>query len=206
MGKTLKILAFSDLHCDIAAATEIVRQSPEVDWIIGAGDFATMRRGLERTIEVLKAMTRPAFIVPGNGESFEELQQACRGWSAVHVLHGNGVEVDGVSVFGIGGAIPVTPFGAWSYDFSENQAAQLLADCPPRCVLISHSPPFGVCDRSSSGQHLGSTTLRSVVERLQPQLVVCGHIHDSWGQRQSIGPTDVINAGPQMFLIDLKIE
>ncbi len=206
MGKTLKILAFSDLHCDIAAATEIVRQAPDVDWVIGAGDFATMRRGLERSVEVLKAITRPTFIVPGNAESFEELQQACRGWSAVHVLHGNGVEVDGVSVFGIGGAIPVTPFGAWSYDFSENQAAQLLADCPPRCVLISHSPPFGVCDRSSTGQHLGSTTLRSVVERLQPQLVVCGHIHDSWRQRQSIGPTDVVNAGPQIFLIDLKIE
>ena len=206
MRKSLKILAFSDLHCDIAAATDIVCHAPDVDWVIGAGDFATMRRGLERTIEVLKAITRPTFIVPGNGESFEELQDACRGWSAVHVLHGNGVEVDGLSVFGIGGAIPVTPFGAWSYDFSEVQAVQLLADCPPRCVLVSHSPPHGVCDLSSGGQHLGSTTIRSVIERLQPRLVVCGHIHDSWRQRQSIGPSDIINAGPKMFLIDLMID
>jgi Icc-related predicted phosphoesterase len=206
MGKKLRLLAFSDLHCNSAAAKEIVRQSADVDWVIGAGDFATVRRGIEITIDILKAITRPTVIVPGNGESFEELQTACRDWPSVHVLHGSGVEIDGVQVFGIGGAIPVTPFGAWSYDFSEDHAAKLLATCPARCVLVSHSPPQGACDRNSTGRHLGSTTVRGLVERLKPLLVVCGHIHDSWQQREMIGPTEVINAGPQMVFVDLVVD
>ncbi len=206
MSKILKILAFSDLHCNVDAATQIARSAPAVDWVIGAGDFATMRRGLAKTIDVLRTIDRPTVIVPGNGESFDELQTACAGWPAVHVLHGSGVQIDGVPVFGIGGAIPTTPFGAWSYDFSEQQAAEMLAACPPKCVLVSHSPPHGIVDRSTSGQHLGSKSVRAVIERLQPRLVICGHIHDSWQQREMLGPTLVINAGPRGQLRELAID
>src|SRR5207247_10447169 len=61
--------------------------------------------------------------------------------------------------FGIGGGIPVTPFGAWSYDFTEEQAQELLQNCPARCVLVSHSPPKGAVDRAG-GQSLGSVAVR----------------------------------------------
>jgi Icc-related predicted phosphoesterase len=206
MGKRLRILAFSDLHCDAAAAREIVRKSSDCDWVIGAGDFANVRRGIDKTIDVLRAITRPTFVVPGNGESFEELREACRDWPAARVLHGTAAEQDGVPVFGIGGAIPVTPFGDWSYDFSEDEAARLLATCPARCVMISHSPPHGLCDRSSTGRHLGSTAVLAAIDRAQPRLVLCGHIHDSWGQRQEFGSTLVLNAGPQAHLVELSID
>lgn len=206
MPRTIKILAFSDLHCDVSAAAEIVRQASVVDWVLGAGDFAIMRRGLERTIDLLRAIDRPTVVVPGNGESFDELQTACEGWTSVHVLHGSGTTIDGVPVFGIGGAIPTTPFGAWSYDFSEEQASRLLADCPAECVLVSHSPPYGIVDRSSMGRNLGSTSVLETVQARQPRLVICGHIHDSWQQRETVGETLVINAGPAPQLIELSIE
>ena len=188
------------------AATEIVRLAPSVDWVIGAGDFAIMRRGLAKTIDVLQTIDRPTLIVPGNGESLEELQAACAGWPAVHVLHGTGAQVDGISVFGIGGAIPKTPFGSWSYDFSEQQGIEMLAACPQQCVLISHSPPHGIVDRSASGQHLGSKSVRAAIERLHPRLVISGHIHDSWEQREMLGPTLVINAGPRGQRVELAID
>jgi Icc-related predicted phosphoesterase len=202
----MRILAFSDLHCDVQAATAIAQRAGQFDWLIGAGDFATMRRGLEKTIDVLRQVDRPTFLVPGNGESFEELRSACRGWSAAHVLHGTGVEIDGLQVFGIGGGIPVTPFGSWSFDFSEEQAAELLQACQPQGVLISHSPPWGAVDATSAGKHVGSSAVRAVVEKLQPRLVICGHIHDCWEQRETIGSTLVVNAGPRGVQLDLPTD
>src|SRR5262249_13196515 len=130
-------------------------------------------------------------------ESYEELARACAAWPTAHVLHGSGVTVAGVSFYGIGGGIPVTPFGSWSYDFTEEQETELLAGCPVGGVLISHSPPNGTLDVSARGQTLGSVAVREAVLRQRPALVVCGHIHACAGQQAAIGPTSVINAGPQ---------
>lgn len=199
----MKLLLFSDLHCDTAAARRLVERAGQADVVIGAGDFANVRRGIERTIEVLKAINRPAILVPGNSESVEELQAACQGWPTAHVLHGAGVTIEGVSFYGLGGAVPITPFGSWSYDFSEAEAAKLLAGCPAGCVLISHSPPKGVLDADSIGRNLGSTAVRAVIEQKQPVLVVCGHIHASAGQQDTIDATVVINAGPEGVVWEL---
>src|SRR5262249_38352984 len=101
-----------------------------------------------------------------------------------------------VTFFGLPGAVPATPFGPWSFDFSEEEGAAMLADCPAGCVLVSHSPPKNVVDRSSRGQHLGSVAVADAVVRCKAQLVVCGHIHDSAGQHDFLGGTPVVNAGP----------
>lgn len=201
----MKLLLFSDLHCDAAAARRIVERAPAVDVLIGAGDFASVRRGIDVCINVLRAVDKPAVLVPGNNETLDELRAACRGWPKATVLHGSGIEIDGVHFFGLGGGVPVTPFGSWSYDFTEEQAAELLADCPTGCVLVSHSPPKGAMDRTSRGQSLGSTTVLDAIARTWPRLVVCGHIHESGGQRAMIGSTPVVNAGPSGIEWELEL-
>jgi Icc-related predicted phosphoesterase len=193
----MRLLLFSDLHTDLAAAASIVERAPGFDALVGAGDFAVKRRGLARIVEVLAAIEPPTVLVPGNGESAEELSDACDGWPAAHVLHGTGVEIGGVPFFGLGGGVPVTPFGSWSYDFTEDEARDLLAPCPASAVLVSHSPPLGHADADASGRHMGSTAVLETIERTHPRLVVCGHIHGSWGVRSRAGDTPVVNAGPQ---------
>ncbi|HVF84510.1 MAG TPA: metallophosphoesterase family protein [Abditibacteriaceae bacterium] len=193
----MKLLLFSDLHGDVAAAESLAERSRNFDVVVGAGDFGNMRRGVEKCIHVLKNMTTPTVLVPGNNESAEELRRACDSWPQVHVLHGSGVTLFDVPFWGIGGGIPPTPFGDWSFDFSEEQAAPLLQDCPLGAVLVSHSPPQGAVDRSSSGQNLGSVAVRKTVLQKQPRLVVCGHVHACAGQSATIGRTPVVNAGPK---------
>src|SRR5690606_26272662 len=117
-----------------------------------------MRKGLERMVSVLSKAASPAVLVAGNGESAEELAEACAGWPDAHVLHGSGWELDGVAFWGLGGAVPLTPFGAWSYDLTEEEAAELLAGCPEGGVLVTHSPPYGHVDRAGS-KHLGSQAI-----------------------------------------------
>ena len=199
----MKLLLFSDLHGDVDASRQLVARSAGVDVVVGAGDFGVARRGVGRCIEVLRAIIRPAVLVPGNAESFEELTRASRIWPQARVLHGSGVEILGRDFYGLGGGVPVTPFGDWSYDFTEAEARKLLAGCPEGAVLVSHSPPKGVVDVSSAGRHLGSVALRETVESKRPALVVCGHIHDSAGTRESLGESLVINAGPGGVEIEL---
>ncbi len=192
----MRLLLFSDLHADAQAAQGLVDRSAEFDVLVGAGDFARVRRKVEVAIDVLKAVDKPVVLVPGNNETLDELTAACQGWESARVLHGSGATIDGVAFYGLGGGVPVTPFGAWSYDFDEAQAAALLADCPEGCVLVTHSPPQGAADAASSGQSLGSTAIRDCVLLKHPALAVCGHIHDSAGQQVALGDTPVVNAGP----------
>jgi Icc-related predicted phosphoesterase len=192
----MRLLLFSDVHADTAAARQLVERARRADVVIGAGDFGNVRRDLRRCLDVLEAIDRPAVLVAGNNESTEELVGASRNWPQAHVLHGSGVQIRGVEFFGIGGGIPVTPFGSWSYDFTEDQATKLLAPCPAGGVLVSHSPPKGAVDVSAHGQSRGSVALRQAVLRCRPQLVVCGHIHACAGQQGVIGSSPVVNAGP----------
>lgn len=193
----MKLLLFSDLHADRSAAEHLVERAQSADVLIGAGDFANARRNLHYCIDILQVVDRPTILVAGNNESTDELRAACRQWSSAHVLHGTSVTVEKITYFGIGGGIPVTPFGAWSYDFTEEQARELLTDCSSNCILVTHSPPKGALDVSSQGKSLGTVAVRETVERVHPLLVVCGHIHASAGQHTMIGSTPVVNPGPR---------
>ena len=63
-------------------------------------------------------------------------------------------------------------------------------------MLVLHSPPQGQCDRSGTGQHLGSHAILDAIAFKQPPLAVCGHIHEAWGERSRVGPTEIANLGP----------
>jgi Icc-related predicted phosphoesterase len=197
----MKILAFSDLHLSRSRAADLVAASASADLVIGAGDFCTMRKGLDDAMAMLAGIAAPYVMVPGNCESVDELRAAAP--KDAHVLHGAGVEIDGVRLFGLGYGVPVTPFGDWSCDLTEAEAAAMLAGCEVADILITHSPPKGVADRVSGGVSLGSTTIRKVVERVQPRYNLCGHIHDCWGEHGWIGATEVWNLGPNVNWIEL---
>lgn len=198
----MKLLCFSDLHRDQKAASSLVDAAADVDCVIGAGDFASRRQGLADTLDILAAIDKPAVLVAGNGESAEELTEAAKVWKSATVLHGSGCTIDGVPFWGVGGAIPVTPFGDWSYDFDEQQGAQMLADCPGDAVLIVHSPPLDTVDKDSTGRVRGSESIRQTILDKKPRVVICGHIHDDWGKQAQLGPTRIYNAGPKGIVVE----
>jgi Icc-related predicted phosphoesterase len=197
----VKLLAFSDLHRDKRRARRLVERSHEADVVIAAGDFASIHRGLDDTLAVLRAIDRPTILVPGNNETEDALRAACAGWASATVLHGELLELDGVAFFGLGGGIPVTPW-SWSFDLTEEEAAAKLAGCPDGAVLVVHSPPKGHLDRAG-GRHLGSDAIRDAIEARRPPLAVCGHIHECWGQESALAGTRVVNLGPDGWLLDV---
>lgn len=192
----MKILAFSDLHMARNRAADLVAASAEADLVIGAGDYCNMRQGLDEAMAMLAGITVPMIVVPGNAESADELEEAAN--PNMTVLHGAGCTVEGLSVFGLGYAVPETPFGGWSCDLSEAEAGAMLSECEKADILVIHSPPKGVADQTSTGLSVGSVAVRAAAERIQPKLLLCGHIHDCWGQGGMIGDTLVRNLGPRV--------
>ncbi len=190
----MKILAFSDLHLSPPRAAALVEAAAHADLVIGAGDFCNARRGLDEAMALLEGIAAPMVVVPGNAESADELRAAAR--DGTIVLHGEATDIDGIRLFGLGYGVPVTPFGAWSCDLTEDQAADLLAGCDAADILVTHSPPKGVADVTSAGQSVGSTAIRDAIGRIGPELALCGHIHDSWNAEGRIGRTRVVNLGP----------
>ncbi|MEM8775571.1 MAG: metallophosphoesterase family protein [Pseudomonadota bacterium] len=198
----MRIMAFSDLHLSRANAAVLVEASAGADLVLGAGDFCNHRAGLSDAMALLSGVQKPMVVIAGNAESAEELRKEAL--PGTTVLHGSGTEVDGLMIFGLGYGVPTTPFGDWSCDLSEQEAETLLAPCEHADILLLHSPPKGVADQTSIGVSVGSTAIRDAIERIQPQLAMCGHIHDSWGVTGQIGKTRIVNLGPRPNWFDVS--
>lgn len=199
----MKVLAFSDVHCDLGAAASLVERSSEADLVVGAGDFASMHEGLDKTILALAAIEAPTVLVPGNNETEDALRKAAVDWPTAEVLHGQPAELAEARLYGLGAGIPTTPWD-WSFDLSESDAAERLEAVPEGLdLLVLHSPPYGHCDTSGQGEHLGSRAIAEAIEAKRPRVAVCGHIHESWGLESRIGGTQVLNLGPEGRLIEL---
>ena len=189
----MKLIAFSDPHLDGDAARAVLEAAELADLVVCAGDFAQRHEGLDDYMGLFAPIVEKLVCVPRNNESADALTRA----TTATVLHGQSVERDGLTIAGLGGGVPPLPPLPWvSWDLSEAQAGEMLDGITACDVLVTHSPPFGAADTHAEMGPMGSTAIRAAVERLQPRLHLCGHVHDDWGTRARIGRTEVVNLGP----------
>ncbi len=108
-----------------------------------------------------------------------------------HFLKQELVEVRGLRIFGAPW-VPDLPRHAF---FKSGAAlAEAWAQVPAGIdILVTHTPPKGILDMSSSNRSFGCAALAREMGRIAPRVHCFGHVHASAGHRQ-IGETLFINA------------
>lgn len=187
---------------DIHDETDNLARIPELgeaDAIIVSGDL-TQYGGIpqaKKVIDTIKKTGLQVYAQIGNMDK-QEIDAWLTGQG--YNLHCNVFELaPGIAIFGIGGST-ITPFHTPS-EFTEDAYSSWLAECWkkaalfPHQILVSHNPPRDTaCDAISSGAHVGSTALREFIEKCQPDICVCGHIHEAKAS-DKIGKTLILNPG-----------
>jgi Icc-related predicted phosphoesterase len=170
----------------------------QADVVLVAGDLAIKGQGATPLLELLKTIPCPVILVPGNHDRLAEMRSFCAEWREGHVLHADGLRIQGIPLFGLGAEIPRGNDEVWNFAMTEAQAARALTTCPTGAVLITHTPPRGLCDRQKDGRHDGSSAVLEVLQTKGPRLHLCGHIHASFGQSEQMGDCPVHNLGPSL--------
>ena len=193
----MRIIAFGDIHMDhrqLAAIPDLAA----ADLILITGDLTNFggRTEAQEVITACRAFNPALLALAGNLDRPEVSRYL---QSEAISLHGHGVLLDNLGIFGVGGSNP-TPFKTPT-EFSENEIARLLAAgfaataTARRRILVCHAPPFGtVADRLRDNSHVGSRAIRTFIEEQQPDLCLAGHIHEATGIDR-IGRTTIINPG-----------
>ncbi len=194
----MKLLCITDLHGDHKVLESILLHAGPVDLVLLGGDithFGTPNCA-EAVVQRLQHAGAKVLAVAGNCDS-KAIDQRLIELDVS--LFGRGVQHGQVGFHGVSG---MPPWHGTMYELTEEQIADALCDGDAQLnsdqhrVLLSHSPPHGTSlDRTRHGDHVGSTAVREFIDRRQPALVVCGHIHEARGIER-LGDTQIVNCGP----------
>lgn len=137
--------------------------------------------------------TKHKIVVAGNHDfSFEETPELARSWLTNCIyLQDSSVTVEGLTFYGS----PWTPtyYGVFNRDRGE-PIKEIWDQIPQGLdVLITHSPPHKILDKTCEDIYAGCEELALAVERVKPRVHVFGHIHESKGQLHQ-GGVHYINA------------
>ena len=195
---TMKLLALSDIHGAYNQALEILKKE-HFDILILAGDLTTRGTNAEVkiAIEMFKNISPTIVAVCGNMDSPTH--------EKIYSDFGIGINAKGkifkdVGIFGVS-ASPIS-WMKTPYEISEEEiylrakkGFEEIKNCRIK-IFVPHAPPSNtLVDKISNGTHVGSLSVRKIIEELQPDVCVCGHIHEARG-KDILGKTLIINCGP----------
>lgn len=195
----MRILALSDIHGkrSVIEASSKLAKMKHVDIIVLTGDI-THRGNINEIKEIVTRLNLlsniPVYFVLGNMDPISTDDALSE--EGVFYVQNRTLKVGNFNIIGLSGS-PPTPFGT----VNERSEAELREDLesnleiPENTILLTHSPPFYTeLDKTRTGLHAGSKAVLDFINKHQPLLVVCGHIHEAQG-KIAIEKTIVINPG-----------
>lgn len=191
-------IAFGDIHQSASAASRIP-DIEKAEALIITGDLTNLSPdgAVEKVWETVTSLNPKVYAQRGNMDR-DNVADFLSARNAN--LHRSVYELaPGVKLMGVGYSV-VTPFSTPG-EASEELIAEWLDETYAQVgeyenlVLAVHdSPRDSNLDRINSGAHVGSQSIRKFIEKVQPDVVLCGHIHESAGT-DIIGKSIVINPG-----------
>lgn len=184
----MRLVATADLHGHLP-------EIPECDVLVVAGDVAPDFGGNYREFMqanwllmdfaqwLLKVPATHIIGIGGNHDIalFKNTDGVCEKLPWNYLID-DGFEVDGVRFWGS----PWIPNLDWSNFYLRDEPFEAACELVPDDidVLISHGPPLGYCDFTGpqyGNDHAGFYGWNRAIDRVQPDLFLCGHIHEAYG-------------------------
>ena len=200
----MKILLCSDLSNKIPKIPKETINS--CDFVLLAGDITIGARSLKRTISVFENLSElfpdplPVFLIPGNHDLpliATTPEFFPRNFVQMHnkssIFRMNGFEKE-IHLIGFGRSTPITGFhvkepGPNYFTFEPDEIYNSLKTLiiekglsTKNCfkILFVHEPPYNTLFYITYHQeHVGSKSIRRIIEEYQPNIAVAGHIHES---------------------------
>ncbi len=213
-----KILAISDVHGEENENLYNYLNNNDIDLVLVLGDITDFGP-LEFASTFLEKVAEcgvDVIAIPGNCDP----KGICNAINEVSFcLHNNIIAYGDAILFGYGGSNE-TPFNTPGeiqdnkiygdvYELLANYDYVYNKDVPKVRILVTHAPPYNTeADKMENGEHVGSSGILKSIHEFEPEINVCGHIHEAKSLSKIGITTDVANPGMLKdngaVLIDLK--
>jgi Icc-related predicted phosphoesterase len=205
VGDLMKILAISDIHSKFNNNLIKYLKNNDIDLVLISGDLTDFGplEFVNEFIENISDCGADVIAIPGNCDpagicnAIEETESFC--------LHNKIIAYGDLIISGYGGSNP-TPFdtpGEISDEKIYNDLYYLLKeyndiandDVKKITVLLTHAPPYNTkADLVGDNNHVGSQGVKKVIHEFQPNINICGHIHEA-KSIDKVGETIIANPG-----------
>ena len=190
-------MAVADFH-GLPSADENFRKLLErsCDCLIVIGDLTNLGplSVAEDILTKAEAAGVPVLAIPGNCDPKPILEILDK--YRVN-LHAKSVRLGDITFVGLGGS-NLTPFNT-PFELTEAEIKEELERLSPKAgeswVLVTHAPPHETkVDMIQAGTHVGSKSIRQVIEHGQPLVALCAHVHEA-RNTDELGRTLIVNPG-----------
>jgi Icc-related predicted phosphoesterase len=200
----MKILAAGDIHGDSILAESLAERAEKekADMIVLCGDISGPGEKTENLLGHFKRRNQNVVIIPGNHETFATADFLAEVYDVTN-LHGYTIKYKDIGIFGCGGA----NIGLES--LKEDEIFNILKDGSNKVqdmkkkIMVTHVHPSDSKMEKFSSFVPGSSGLKKAIDDIQPDFLLCSHVHEAEGIEEKIGKTTVINVGRKGKILDL---
>ena len=203
----MKLFTFTDVHSSLSLIRKLKeraeRERPDV--VLCCGDLTIFGMDTEKVIGTLSQFPMDMVLVHGNHDDDGEIKNLCAKHPTLHFIHGTFFVKDGFIFLGYGG----DGFALEDEQFKriEGNLQRALDQNPgKRAILVTHAPPYKTKLDALYGGHCGNNSIRKFIEKNKILFSVCGHIHENFGQVDSIKNTRILNPGPNGKMVTIEIK
>ncbi len=199
----MKILGAGDFHGDKNLVERLAEKATKekVDLVILCGDL-TNEDSIDNILEPFKEKGHKVLLVGGNHESIATADFLATINEAKH-LHGYSVRYNDIGIFGCSSANVGIEALSEEEIFETLKKGHEKISYLPKKIMVTHVHPKYSLMANMSVKNFGSIGVSKAIQELQPDILLCSHLHEAAGVEEQIGKTRVINVGSEGKIIDL---
>lgn len=199
----MKILVASDIHSDTRVAQHLAKKAEKehVDLVILCGDLTLAESSTSGIIGPFVEKKKKVLLIPGNHESLATADFLAEFYN-VKNIHGKSTIYYNIGFFGCGSA------NIGINQLSDEEVFKLLkrgfdaVKGAQKKIMITHVHPAGsLAEKISSFE--GSLGVTKAIYSLEPDILVCGHIHEAEGVEEKMHNTTIFNVGRNGKILEI---